>query len=279
MVATHSPKGVYVVHADMIPSREYGMAARLATNLYPEGIFWSMEQPGHSIRSAAVDASGTQRLIVIGEKHVTGQGEEGVDYYARVEEYVRSHFDVAEIEYRWSAQHYKPADLLPAIGAPIGSPHVYIATGFSTSGLTYGTLAASIISDEILGRPNPWRDLYSASRFTPAKSAREFVKENINVAGQLARTVLGGGEAKGADAVKPGEGKIVDVDGKKLAVSRDETGRLTALSPYCTHLGCAVDWNPLERSWDCPCHGSRFRPDGEVIEGPAIDALGWEEID
>jgi nitrite reductase/ring-hydroxylating ferredoxin subunit len=215
-------------------------------------------------------------LVVIGEKHKTGQHDDAVDYYARVEEYARRHFGVTEFAYRWSGQHYRPADGLPYIGKTVNSGRAYVATGFGTSGLLYGPVAAQIIADEILGRDNPFAEIYAARRFTPAKSAGDFIKENINVAGQYARDWFTPGPATDIDDIDtwaPGEGRLVETKGKKVAVYMDEAGEVHAFSPVCTHMGCIVHWNAAEKSWDCPCHGSRFASAGEVLEGPALEPL------
>lgn len=271
IMATHTPKGFNLLQTELGPYREYGIAVRLKGNRYPEGIFWTLEEPNHSIRS--FESDGAKYLIIIGEKHKTGQHEEGVDYYEKVEAFARANFDLEHVAYRWSAQHYRSADELPYIGKSTASENVTLATGFATNGLIYGPLAAAILTDEILGRENPWADLYSAKRFTPAKSAGDFLKENANVAVQYVRDYLTRAEVEKLGEIPVGEGRLAELEGKKLAVFRDEGGGVTVLSPVCTHLGCIVHWNGMEKTWDCPCHGSRFRPDGEVIEGPAIAAL------
>lgn len=276
ILATHTPKGFNVIQTELGPYREYGIATTLEEAGFPEGIFWTMEEPSHSLRSCRHD--GKDYLIVIGEKHKTGQHDPDVDYFARVEDFCRAHFKVRSVDYRWSAQHYRPADHLPYIGRTAASGDVFIATGFGTDGLTYGSLAAFIISDAIVGRHNPWHDLYRAMRFDPVKGAKDFVQENINVATQYVKDYLTKALVVEPAEIGPGEGGIVKINGEKVAVCRDENGKLTAVSPVCTHLGCLVHWNKLEKSWDCPCHGSRFRPDGEVIEGPAIPGLERKEL-
>jgi glycine/D-amino acid oxidase-like deaminating enzyme/nitrite reductase/ring-hydroxylating ferredoxin subunit len=276
VLATHTPKGVSLVQTELAPYREYGIAARLTDDAYPEGIFWSLEQPGHSIRSASVD--GARHLIVIGEKHKVGQHKDGVDYYANVERFARSRFNIASFAYRWSAQNYQPADLLPYIGLAGGSDAVYVATGFGANGLVYGTLAGMILAEELQGRLHPWRDLYSARRFTPAKSAPSFVRENVNIAQQYLRDYLTRADVSPIEDIGPGEGKLIAVDGRKLAAYRDEHDNWTVLSPVCPHLGCLVHWNALEKTWDCPCHGSRFAATGEVLEGPALRDLAARRV-
>jgi Rieske Fe-S protein len=172
-----------------------------------------------------------------------------------------------------SAQGYYAADELPYIGSSATSASTYIATGYAADGLTYGTLAASIVVDEILGRSNPFAELYKATRIRPVKSAKEFLRQNVEVAREYAKGYFGGVDARTLRDVPIGQGKLLDVDGKKVAVYRDETGEVTALSPVCTHLKCLVGWNEAERSWDCPCHGSRFGIDGHILEGPALTPL------
>lgn len=175
-------------------------------------------------------------------------------------------------------KNYQPADLLPYIGRTLGSEHVYMATGFGTDGLIYGTLAAGLLTDDILGQENPWQDLYRATRLTPVKSAKEFIKENVDVAQQYAKAILGGVGIESLQDIAPGEGQVAEINGERFAVYRNENNQLTFLSPFCTHMGCLVRWNQPQKSWDCPCHGSRFRFDGEVIEGPALKALEKKEV-
>lgn len=277
ILATHTPKGFHLVQTELGPYREYGIAVRLNDDAYPDGIFWTLETPvHHSIRS--FESNGTKYLIVIGEKHKVGQHDNAEDYYAKLEQYARQHYSVASVAFTWSGQHYKPADDLPFIGHSGTHKDLYIATGFSTSGLLYGPVAAQIIADDILDRPNEWASVYKANRFTPVKSAKEFTKENADVAAHFIKDYIKRAEVEALQDVPPGEGRIADVGGRKTAVYRGLDGDWTALSPVCTHLACIVHWNTFEKSWDCPCHGSRFSVDGEVIEGPAIMALLKREI-
>lgn len=270
VLATHTPKGIHMVQTAMIPGREYGVAARLSDDNYPEGIFWSAGQPKHSIRS--VEANGERYLLVVGRKHQTGKEAHTAACQEQLEGFVRSAFAVESVAFGWSAQNYRSADMLPYIGKSVIASGVYIATGYATDGLVYGTLAASIIADDIVGRSNPWRDVYKPGRFTPAKSARQFARQNIDVAKEYANRFFGSA-AGDLDSIEPGQGKVIKAGGRKVAAYRDEQGKLTVVSATCTHLQCEVHWNEAEKSWDCPCHGSRFRYDGEVIEGPAIAPL------
>lgn len=193
--------------------------------------------------------------------------------YERLEEKLRSRFKVESPAFRWSAQQFKSGDGLPYIGSSVGSSHVYVATGFAADGLTYGALAGTMIADEICGRKNPYAELYSPRRFTPIKSAKNFLKENIDVASHFIKDYTKSPPIKDLSDLGRGEGSVIIINGEKLAAYRDDANQLHVVSAVCTHLKCIVHWNQPERSWDCPCHGSRFRHDGSVIEGPAIAPL------
>lgn len=272
IMATHSPKGVYAVHMSMGPYREYAVAVKL-NGTYPEpGIWWNMLSKEHySMRT--YDTSKGKVLMVLGETHKVGQKENNHECFHNLERYLRERFDVASVEFTWSAQQFKAADGIPYIGLSTGNAKTYIATGFSADGLTYGTLASMIISDQILGKENKWSETYKASRITPVASAKEFVKENVNVAYEFIKDHLSKKDADELSQVTAGQGKVMEIDGNKQGVFRDETGNLHVVSAVCTHMGCINHWNEAEKSWDCPCHGSRFSIDGEVLEGPAYKAL------
>lgn len=272
VMATHSPKGVYGVHTAMESYREYVMAVRLKGELPPPGIYWHV-QPGPQYSIRPYREKGRNYLLVLGEPYKVGTKSDHHELLTQLEQYVRRHFEVERIEYVWAAQNYKPADHLPYIGTSPLENHTYIATGFSADGLTYGTLAGQIISDAILGKENPWAKIYDPKRFTPLASAKKFAKENMTVATHLLKDYLFYGEADEVNEIKRGEGKTIKIDGEHMAAYRDEGGRLHIVSGICTHMGCVVHWNQGEKSWDCPCHGSRFSVDGQVLEGPAYTDL------
>jgi glycine/D-amino acid oxidase-like deaminating enzyme/nitrite reductase/ring-hydroxylating ferredoxin subunit len=275
--ATHSPKGARFVHSLMGAYREYAIAVKLNSGDYPEGIFWVMHKPHqHSIR-AYTAGNGENYLLVLGEPHKVGHKKDNEICFKNLETYIGARFDVKSVEYRWSAQNYRSADGLPYIGALDDKADEYIATGFATDGLTYGTLAAMIISDSILGKENPWAKLYDPRRHNPLKSAGRFVKENAHVFMDYLKDIPYRAEAKSVAEIAPGQGKTVAVKGEKFAVYRDEAGALHQVSAVCTHMKCIVNWNEEQKSWDCPCHGSRFTVDGRVIEGPAVIGLPKQE--
>ena len=273
--ATHTPKGFNLVQAEMEVRREYGVAAPLKNGAPPEGTFWVRDR-SRSWRSWRHD--GRDYLVLVGEKHKTGENRKGVDYHQRLRDDARARFELGRFQHAWSAQQYHAADELPYIG-PSAHDNVHIATGFGADGLTWGTVAAGIIADEIRGSRGRPGELLSPRRFTPAKSAKIWASENVTVTRHLVGDRLRGAELKALEQVGAGEGRIVEVEGHKHAVYRSPEGELTVLSPVCPHLKCHVAWNPAETSWDCPCHGSRFGPDGHVIEGPALRPLEVRTLD
>lgn len=277
VMATHSPMGIYAVHTAMEPYREHAMAVKLKGELPPSGIYWHQQQMQHySVRPYRSEHGNF--LLVLGEAYKVGHKVHTEEYFPKLEQYLRERFDVESIIYKWAAQNYKPADTLPFIGLSPMEKHTYIATGFAADGLVYGTLAAKIISDAIVGKENPWAWLYDPKRFTPVASAPKFVMENVDVAVNLVKDYLLKGNATELQEVKMGEGKVIKMQDGQVAVYHDEEGQLHAVSAVCTHLGCIVHWNNAEKSWDCPCHGSRFSVDGDVLEGPAYTNLTKLEV-
>jgi glycine/D-amino acid oxidase-like deaminating enzyme/nitrite reductase/ring-hydroxylating ferredoxin subunit len=270
VVATHVPLNKLFLQTKLAHYRSYVLACR-TFGAVPDGLFWDDEDPYHYIR--AQEAEGGTLLIVGGEDHKTGQEEDTDGCFRSLLEYARARFDVRAVAYRWSAQVAEPVDGLPFIGRNSLSSHVYVGTGYSGTGMTFGTLAAMISSGLILGRENAWARLFDATRVKPLAGAKEFVRENVDFPAHLVGDRLKKAEGDSFADVARGEGKLVEVGGKKVAASRDASGVVHALDPVCTHMGCLVQWNGAEKSWDCPCHGSRFDTNGEVINGPAMKAL------
>jgi glycine/D-amino acid oxidase-like deaminating enzyme/nitrite reductase/ring-hydroxylating ferredoxin subunit len=272
-VTTHFPfldRGLYF--ARMHPERSYVVAARIRGEV-PKGMYLSTESPAHSIRQIP-DPDG-ELLMVGGESHKTGQGD-SAECFQRLASWAQANFEVERFEYRWATQDPIPADKIPFIGKlhPF-TDRLFVATGFRKWGFAAGAAAAQILADQIADRPNPWAFAFDPSRLRPRASAGSLAKENANVAYRFFADRLHRGVAR---ELAPGEGAIVGDGPAQRAVYRDETGALTAVSARCTHLGCIVNWNAGERSWDCPCHGSRFAPDGMVIEGPAVDPLARRPV-
>ena len=272
VLATHTPKGFNVVQTELGPYREYAVAVEVPVNTFPAGVFWTLESSKHSIRR--MQHGGREYVMVLGGKHKTGQEPEPQARYAALEDYLRRTMGRSgAIAYRWSAQGYYAADGLPYIGLAAGSDRLFVATGFAADGLTWGTLAARLIADELQGRGGALGELFRPTRFDPAKAGKKFLKENVDVAGQYMKDYAKLPDPAPLGDLAAGEGRIAEVHGKRCAVHRTPAGELIAVSPICTHLKCVVHWNRAEQSWDCPCHGSRFAPDGAVLEGPAVSPL------
>jgi nitrite reductase/ring-hydroxylating ferredoxin subunit len=275
VVATNSPVNDRVaVHTRQAPYRTFAIAARVPQASVPPGLFWDTADPYHYVRLQREDER-HDLLIVGGEDHKTGQADDAVARYARLESWARLHFPMMqEVAFRWSGQVLEPVDGLAYIGRnPRDDDNVFIATGDSGHGMTHGTIAGLLLTDLILERENPWAELYSPGRVRANRAAvAEFVRENVNVAAQYTDWLKRGDVAE-VDEIAPGSGAVLQRGLQKLAVYRDPAGEVHERSAVCTHLGCVVRWNGDERSWDCPCHGSRFSPTGEVLTGPAKEPL------
>jgi glycine/D-amino acid oxidase-like deaminating enzyme/nitrite reductase/ring-hydroxylating ferredoxin subunit len=270
--ATHTPKGVNLVQAEMEPYEEYGVAARMgasAADKLPKGVFWILDD-AQSLR--AYSHGGNDYVVAVGEKHKTGHAEPGKTFYHNLSNYLKTHFAVAGSDYQWTAQQFKSADLLPYIGRS-GHDNVFIGTGYGADGLTWGTVAGGIIGHEILGQYVRGTDLFSPRRFTPGKSAAGWMKENVSVTQHFVKDYLSSSDLEDVDAVAPGEGQVLKLKGEEVAVYRSADNQLSVLSPVCPHMKCKVKWNSTASTWDCPCHGSRFAPEGQVLEGPALQSL------
>jgi glycine/D-amino acid oxidase-like deaminating enzyme/nitrite reductase/ring-hydroxylating ferredoxin subunit len=273
IVATHLPilnRGLFFARTH--PRRSYVVAARVEPDRAPPGMYISTEQPTHSIRSAPIP--GGRLLVLAGEGHKTGQEPRTDERYARLAEWARDRFGVLEIGFRWSTQDNYSVDRVPYVG-PVrwGARRVLAATGFGGWGLTNGTAAGMLLADLALGRENRWSAIYDSTRVKPLTSAPELAKENANVAKRWFGDRAAAARQHTVADLETGEGRVARIDDELVAVHRADDGRLRAVSAVCTHLGCIVSWNPAERSWDCPCHGSRFAPDGRVIQGPAVADL------
>lgn len=271
IIASHYPcyeaKGLYFTR--IYPERSYILGLK-TKEAFPGGMYISAEEPARSLRAQKQD--GGELILVGGEHHKTGQGEDTSNHYNKLKDFADGLFEVEDIPYRWSTQDYTTMDEVPYIGhLTSGTPDVYVATGFYKWGMTNGTVAALIFRDLIAKGSNPWQEVYNPSRFTPSTSAKNFVKENLNVAKHL---IAGKILSVPSDIEIPrGEGKLLELEGQRIGAYRDEQGTLHLLDTTCTHLGCELQWNSAEKSWDCPCHGSRFTYEGDIIEGPALHQL------
>jgi len=274
VVATNTPINDWVkMHTKQAAYRTYVAGFEVPKDAYPSFLLWDMEDPYHYAR--IVRGKTHDMLIVGGEDHKTGQADDMTARYQRVQAWAARYFSpLGEVCYRWSGQIMEPVDSLAFIGRnPMDDENVYIVTGDSGNGITHSTIASILIPDLIAGRENPWAALYDPSRKT-LKAASSFVKENTNVVGHMVRDWVRPSEVENVEAIKCGEGAILRRGASKVAVYRDDDGALHERSAVCTHLGCVVQWNAGEKSWDCPCHGSRFDCEGRILNGPAIKPLG-----
>jgi glycine/D-amino acid oxidase-like deaminating enzyme/nitrite reductase/ring-hydroxylating ferredoxin subunit len=276
VVATNTPVNDRVtLHTKQAAYRTFVVGARVPRGSVPQVLLWDTPDPYHYVRmQPSADNSGAYDILIVGgEDHKTGQADDADQRFARLEAWTRERFpQVDAFVYRWSGQVMEPVDGLAFIGRnPSDHPNVFIATGDSGNGMTHGTIAGMLIRDLIMDRDNPWARLYDPARITP-KAVTDFVKENVNVAVQY-KDLVTTGEVDDVSRIAPGHGAIIRRGVTKVAVARLEDGSLHERSAVCTHLGCIVQWNSAERSWDCPCHGSRFGVDGHVMNGPAIGPL------
>jgi len=254
------------------PSRSYALTARVSGPV-PGGMYLSAASPPRSMRS--VRWRGEELAIVAGEGHPLGRGEPSERQRA-LERFARERLGAVAFEHRWSAHDYVPEDSLPYVGRVLPtSDRVLAATGMAKWGLAMGTTAARILVDSVLGRRGPWEGEFDPWRLPAPRGAIALVEHNLSAGARffLDRAAWRGGTGD----LAPGEGRVVGAGRGRRAVHRDDSGRLHAVSARCTHLGCIVRWNSLERTWDCPCHGSRFGPLGEVRNAPATRPLERRE--
>lgn len=274
VVATNTPvNDLVAIHTKQAPYMTYVIGARVPKHAVTTALYWDTGDPYHYVRLHALDAE-HDLLIVGGEDHKTGQADDIDQRHPRLEQWTRERFpSVGEIVYKWAGQVMEPVDGLAFIGRnPLDHDNVYIVTGDSGNGMTHGSLAGILLRDLIVGRDNPWAGLYDPSRKT-LRAAPEFAKEAVNMAAQYADWVTGG-DVDDVTKIAKDSGAVVRRGPLKVAVYRDVTGQLHERSAVCTHLGCIVQWNSAEKTWDCPCHGSRFDKFGSVINGPAnVDLL------
>jgi glycine/D-amino acid oxidase-like deaminating enzyme/nitrite reductase/ring-hydroxylating ferredoxin subunit len=277
VVCTNSPVNDRVtIHTKQMPYRTYVIAGEVPKGYVTPSLYWDTDDPYHYVRLQPGPRD-LDYLIVGGEDHKTGRAFDFVDRFARLEHWARERWPkMGKISYRWSGQVIETDDYLAFIGRnPNDASNVYVATGDSGMGMTHGTIAGMLISDLILEKWNPWERLYDPARVRAAAAA-EWVKENINTFAQY-REYVTRGDVHSVEAIKPGEGAVLRHGTHKIACFRDDSGALHEFSAVCPHLGGIVRWNSLEKTWDCPAHGSRFDVNGCVVNGPANSGLAPAE--
>lgn len=276
IVATHTPLAGTTPRgpADWLQTKlalysTYIVAGRVPKGLVPEGLYWSTASPYAYLR---VDHHRDHDLVIYGgEDHKTGQETDTTARYERLGRALTSIIPAVEVTHRWSGQVIETPDGLPFLGET--TEHQFVATGFAGNGMTFGTLGAMLAYDKVTGSLNPWRDLFAPDRPILRHTLWDYLRENTDYPYYRMRDRFAGAAARSLRNIRRGHGAIVDIRGEKVAAFRDEDGATTLRSPECTHLGCLVAWNEAERTWDCPCHGSRFKPNGDVLAGPAQSPL------
>jgi glycine/D-amino acid oxidase-like deaminating enzyme/nitrite reductase/ring-hydroxylating ferredoxin subunit len=272
VLATHTPLmgktgmlSATLLQTKLFLYTSYVIGAEIPKGLIPEACFWDTGAPYHYLRIDPI--KGVDFAIFGGEDHKTGQEGDAESVYRRLEQTLRRTIPEANPIQRWSGQVIETNDGLPFIGETASKQ--FAATGFSGNGMTFGTLGAMMAVDAYLQRKNPWTRLFDVNRKKLIGGTWDYLRENKDYPYYLLRDWLAGGEANSLDQVRTNQGMIINLDGKKVAAYRDARGQLSLCSPVCTHLKCIVAWNNAEKTWDCPCHGSRFKPTGEVLSGPA----------
>ena len=273
VVATNSPINNRVtLHTKVAPYRTYAIAAKIPAGSVAPALYWDTADPYHYVRTSP-GQDGSDLLIVGGEDHKTGQDQHPEHAFDSLERWTREHFpNAGATVYRWSGQVMETLDGLAFIGLNPGSEgRCYVVTGDSGMGMTHSAIAGKLLTDLIQNRKNPWQELYDPAR-KPLTAAFTYAKENFNMARQYLDWAKPH-EKDDATEVQPNEGCVVQRGLHKVALYRAPDGTLHEHSAVCPHLGCIVSWNSVERTWDCPCHGSRFEATGEVINGPASTGL------
>jgi glycine/D-amino acid oxidase-like deaminating enzyme/nitrite reductase/ring-hydroxylating ferredoxin subunit len=272
VVATHTPIiDTFRMHTKQSAWRSYALAFRVPKDSYPGFLLWDLEEPYHYARRARGDEY--DFIIIGGEDHKTGQANDAVRRWNKIERWSREHFrGLGAVAARWSGQIMEPVDHMAFIGRNPGDQNIFIVTGDSGNGITHGTVAGMLLSDLIMGRSNAWQRIYDPARKN-LKAAGTYIKDNVAFPTCLVSDWLAPAEKNSTSEIAVNEGAILRKGLSKAAVYRDKNGKLHECSAACTHLGCVVQWNSGEKSWDCPCHGSRFDVEGNVLNGPAAKPL------
>jgi len=277
VIATHFPffDGGTLYFAKMYQEKSYVLGIKTDDKL-PQGMFITAEDPGRSLRSQP-DQDG-ELILVGGEHHRSGTGNDTEEHYSNLLRFAKENFKIKAIPYRWSTQDCKTPDSIPYIGhLSARSPNLYVATGFRKWGMTTSTVAGMIISDLITKGDNPWAQVYNPLRATSLKGMGSIVEHNIKVVKEYIGGKLSTNPAEADLAVD--EAKILDIDGSRMGVYKDKQGELHRVDITCTHLGCELKWNQAEKTWDCPCHGSRYSYEGDIVEGPTFTRLNQDPDD
>lgn len=276
IIATHYPfynkHGMYFTR--IYQERSYITAIK-ATEQYPGGMYINAEDPVRSLRSLKTDSE--ELILIGGARHKAGQCDDTLKKYKELLDFAAPYYSISNVPFHWSAQDCMTMSGLPFVGNYTeGTPNLYIITGFSKWGMTNSMASAILLRDLIIKGDSPWKEVYNPSRKTKIQTAVHYMAENLNTAEKLIGGKLSSPPEEEEIDIAPGEGKVVTLYGKRAGAYRDDAGVLYIVNTTCTHMGCELNWNSAEKTWDCPCHGSRFSFEGKIIEGPAVEPLTME---
>ncbi len=270
--ATHTPPGVNLLHFRLIPWRSYVVAVRLKDGNYPDALGYDLGDPYHYYRTHNIN--GEQLLIAGGKDHKTGHEENTEQFFRELEASVQQHYDIDSVAYSWSSQYYEPVDGLPYIGhLPCSFKGVYVAAGYNGNGMIFGTLAGTILTSLIHTGDHAYKKLFDPSRVKPVAGFSKFVEQGADFISSFIKDKLSAEKIRSLVELNNDQAKVVKYDGATYAMYKDNGGQLHAVSSACTHVHCNVVWNNAEKTWDCPCHGSRFNINGKVLTAPAVKDL------
>ena len=276
VLATHNPLmgKAGLLSATLLQTKlylytSYVVGGRMPAGSMPEALFRDTSDPYRYLR---VDRVGDHDYVIYGgEDHKTGQASDPRACFERLESAAATLFPRLDMTHGWSGQVIQTNDGLPYVGETAEAQ--FAATGFAGNGTTFGTLAAMMARDASLGVNNPWRELFDVGRTKVKGGAWDYAKENVDYPYYVLKGWLSRPEGRSLRDLRSGDGTVLELDGRRVAASRDRQGRVSLVSAVCTPMGCIVGWNAAEETWDCPCHGSRFRADGRVMAGPAESPL------
>lgn len=267
--------GLVTLASRVYPYQSYVLGVRV-TNEIPDALYWDTAAPYHYTRWASTDDP--KLLIVGGSDHRTGEQRATDASFSKLEQYVRERYNVDGVEFRWSHEVYESADGLPYIGRVPGTQRQFIGTGYGGDGLKYGTVAGHVLADLACDRFHPAAEIFDPTRVKPLASAKRVAMGLSHIARHFVGDRLAPSEVAHLHEIPNDSGRVLRVDGRKVAVYRDEEGEYHAVSPVCTHAGCHVHWNNAEKTWDCPCHGGRYDAYGKVIMAPPRQDLRPVEL-
>jgi glycine/D-amino acid oxidase-like deaminating enzyme/nitrite reductase/ring-hydroxylating ferredoxin subunit len=276
VLATHAPLfGFLSLQSRAHPFQSYVIAVKVRTDI-EDALYWDEKDPYHYTR--VLDSADPRLLLIGGADHRTGDVHETDKCFDALLAYADQRFGIDTVVGRWSHEYFNPSDKLPYVGRLPARHRTYVATGFSGDGLQWGIVTAEVLADAIEGRENALADVLTPSRIKPLASARELGAGGAYVARHAVGDHLAFADVDTLEEIPRGEGRLIRLGLRRLAVFRDDAGSLHAMSPVCRHAGCIVQWNAAAKTWDCPCHGGRYDAHGRVIAAPPKDDLEPQEL-